>query len=628
MKTKEQPADGLTKPLAKSLFVINRDLIGLNQGLEDDDEGQTLSHSYSDLKSFLAKSLMFTVFLFFMLVGGANGQSSPQSGAVLWRKTGVPVAHGFHDVHLTVVLMSPCKVLIDGNSTDPTLSLAEGKGQKIYEELFLDEIEEMCPVKGWTGLGNRIKRQSTVLFAISIVVSLFSAGLGLAGMASSALQKHHIHDLQAASKHMDHQIKNMERRLRADEESIDRLRTDLLKVVSQLDTQGKTWEDFKNQTVLYVFAISYITGRLVAGNSVIKKANRGWKNGRMTGDLLDYLEVKLNCNDTCPVEYSQPRDCYLTKELDKLFMNFIVPRVHPGLSVVEADPFELYKLKANETCTYSYNGPSNAILSSGENCVYDMDVKPRGRQGVVIAPISGCKVRINRGNETNFRVKECRARKPDDYVKAVQIKAFDGKFWIYCPGSNYSVKGRPMEPCPTEVFAIPLSTSFKINDHEYHGGTLNLNQREDPDPMFTVTTDMNLKPNVNWEEFVPEILMDESRAMAREDMVRYAEAVEEPLQTHWIITYTALSVLGLMAIGAIGVSCVFHCMKKRLAMDMTATVIHSEGRTNDLEMTEKERRNLAGKHSSSSSKGGKVGAGGAGGNDIDQEQESSENEGD
>ena len=71
----------------------------------------------------------------------------------------------------------------------------------------------------------------------------------------------------------------------------------------------------------------------------------------MTGMLLDYLDIHLPCNSTCPIEYGQLKDCRLSPEKDKLFMDFVVPMVHGQLLVVEADAFTLAQVDGNQTCS-------------------------------------------------------------------------------------------------------------------------------------------------------------------------------------------------------------------------------------------------------------------------------------
>jgi len=56
-------------------------------------------------------------------------------------------------------------------------------------------------------------------------------------------------------------------------------------------------------------------------------------------------------------------------------MHFITPVVNETLKLVEADAFTLIHQNSNETCLIKYTGPSNAILSRDQDCVYSVNVQ-------------------------------------------------------------------------------------------------------------------------------------------------------------------------------------------------------------------------------------------------------------
>ena len=60
-----------------------------------------------------------------------------------------------------------------------------------------------------------------------------------------------------------------------------------------------------------------------------------------------------------------------------------------------------------------------------------------------------------------------------------------------------SIEGR-QEPCPEDVFTLPITASFQINEYEFEGSSMSLVHDEGIDVMFTVRTNWHLCPFVNW----------------------------------------------------------------------------------------------------------------------------------
>jgi hypothetical protein len=53
------------------------------------------------------------------------------------------------------------------------------------------------------------------------------------------------------------------------------------------------------------------------------------------------------------------------------------------------------------------------------------------------------------------------------------------------------------EQCPDDVFVLPITASFKINDNVYEGTQVHLDHVEQVDPLFTMRANWHLQPKVN-----------------------------------------------------------------------------------------------------------------------------------
>ena len=115
----------------------------------------------------------------------------------------------------------------------------------------------------------------------------------------------------------------------------------------------------------------------------------------------------------------------------------------------------------------------------------------------------------------------CAPKIADNYKQFVQVKAYDDKFYTYCPGSVHSVEGRPKEPCPKQVFVIPWASNFQINDDVHEGATWNL---------------MKKCPRVYWEATASNLTLKPDNPETIEDIE--AQGGNLSLETHKIVIMT------------------------------------------------------------------------------------------
>jgi hypothetical protein len=182
-----------------------------------------------------------------------------------------------------------------------------------------------------------------------------------------------------------------------------------------------------------------------------------------------------------------------------MFVRFEAPVISDDLTLVEADPFDLMFRAGGKTCTISYNGPTNAILSESSQCVYALNVKEASKTDLVIAPSSVCLPKITTDDlETrHFAVSKCQKKTPMDEIGFVQIKSYSGQYHVYCPESNMTIEG-VKQKCPNEVLMFPIRTSFKVNEAEFVGSRLSVAHTETLNSLFTVKANWHLQPKINW----------------------------------------------------------------------------------------------------------------------------------
>jgi hypothetical protein len=90
----------------------------------------------------------------------------------------------------------------------------------------------------------------------------------------------------------------------------------------------------------------------------------------------------------------------------------------------------------------------------------------------------------------------CGKSKQHDEKGFIQIKPHHGQNNIYCPKSTNLMEGRT-EPCPEDVFVLPITATFKINDEMFEGSQVHLDHGERMDPLLTMRANCHLQPYVN-----------------------------------------------------------------------------------------------------------------------------------
>jgi hypothetical protein len=274
------------------------------------------------------------------------------------------------------------------------------------------------------------------------------------------------------------------------------------------------------------------------------------------------------------MEFATGKRCRLSNDNTELYMDFSSPIINTTLKVAEADPFDLIHQTENQTCTIKYSGPTNAIISTTEDCVYSINVRV---SNLILSPSQDCKAVSALPDTSNyFRLDNCKPRQPHDEWDFVQIKSYHQQNYIYCSGSNITIGSIP-QTCPNQTFVLPEGAEFKINDHFYkvsklsrlivclkqldniimrfcnfQVGEYKLNHQEVIDPLFTLRANMYLQPTLNMDHILAEIPSQQDDNL--EDIARS----KTNIHFGWLIIVTSM-----LAIFTISISCYFIYRKRK-----------------------------------------------------------------
>ena len=405
---------------------------------------------------------------------------------------------------IRIILINPCEILSADILHGDISEKAVEKCQDMYKQYFLNELEHMCPrryhremIQRDEGMIRQKRALITILIGIIIATVIVPVTLGATGVAIASVNSGRISDIQLEFGIQQSKITQLKKRVKVIEEAVNSLREDFNSLLDRLEAHDKDFQELKFKQVGTNFAISYLVFQLLNAKELIREANRKWKQDFIHPAFLEYFNFTLPCGEDCPITYATPNSCHLSDDLTEFYLDFDVPIINRTLKLVEADPFNLMHRVKNKTCTIKYTGPQNMIVSAESGCAFSMNVKQQATHDLILSPVQGCMTEMEKTKETkHFDIERCMDTHPHDELHYIQIKPYHGSHHIYCPGNTLMVEEKPLE-CPNDVFLLPMSASFKINNMLYNGSQVYLEHKEQIDPLFAMKANWNLQPTLN-----------------------------------------------------------------------------------------------------------------------------------
>jgi len=400
------------------------------------------------------------------LTGAANVHNS--ASPVLWRLSHQPVVIGFHAITMNIQLVSPCTLM---EMEDVEKGFAKTMFQQCnqtYEDLFKSKLLKMCPEQKHVAFGREKRFVVAVGFVLIAVVACAGVGPGSYAISES-------YRLETRQKEMKVAMDELQRKVFLLNEEKNFLRMELRKVTSTIDQLINDFRIFKERTVETQYLVSHLTSKLMEGKKILHDTEKVWKLGEMNDNLFEYLNFTMDCGEECPVDLGIFHGC--SSKENEVTLEFSVPIVNINLTRLEADPFDLMVKKQNNTCSQKSTGPLYTVLSLHEDCIYETIMEnPKGR--IALASSLRCKNTTSfQTEESHFRTEECKASRLFDEREYIQVKIYNNMYYIYCPKSSYFIGKRKVE-CPNQVFTLPLSLTFTLNDVQYKGNVLKNVYRE------------------------------------------------------------------------------------------------------------------------------------------------------
>lgn len=262
-------------------------------------------------------------------------------------------------------------------------------------------------------------------------------------------------------------------------------------IISSL--QAEIWDLSKNMTMdmkyfaYYNEANNHLLETLINVSNIIND----WSNNKVTRQFFDTLGIKWP--DDRPPFLIKPISMHVHAPASQPFgrkapwnmtFHLMTATINKHADVRKIDAFTLYERNASlfdgyDWCKIKYIGPP-AVTANGPTCRVEFANKVGDQTYVGTRCTSKTYNEKEVTNRENYELweKECFKESYKPFRPEAQIKTINDRNYIYCP--NYTITRNSVyhegasrgvmessDPCPDYVFSLPISTSFTLQEVNY-----------------------------------------------------------------------------------------------------------------------------------------------------------------
>jgi len=485
---------------------------------------------------------------------------------VLWRTSETPITEGNYEVHLLIKLESPCFMITNETVHPEFFDESIAICNYLYHTHFIQPMETMCPDPDnvpMTGIKDRIIDDRfvwmVVIYGVIAVAIVTGVALGISAQTTASIALSETKTLGERLDDTEKILMQKVKELKLTSQAISVLQHNFKVMSRRVDSFEADQLFLKRKLPITSFTIATIASRLNDGHLIILETTRLWKENIMNPAFFEFLNFTIPCGETCPIKHATPGTCRLSKDKAMLFMDFEAKHISTTQALVQADPFTMIHRSGNATCTFLYVGPHNAIIN--EECVLALNVPTKN---LIMSPSKICRANSTLPDSAKyFTLGRCKASTEHDYDDFVQIKQFHDLNHIYCAYSTLKI-GTSIMPCPNETFALPISADFFINDRHFKGSKIQVNLKESNNPLVSLTTNMNLQPQVNIEQLLPDIDLKLNETTE----YRFIATKERQVHYFWLIILSS-SISVFVALTLVG----FICTRRGYTREVTRLAV-------------------------------------------------------
>lgn len=446
----KQLADMLTKPLHKTKFQTNRNLL------------------------MSALAIMF--FLLTCVGNSSLGLFFQPVSPVVYETTRIPYFIGNRELNVTFKELNPCnrwfknitvknewndRLVEMCNSTfvDRTIKLLKNCRKPYPGEVTAHKLY----TTGWVRR-ERTKRAIPLLafFAgISSLGSVFSVTRSEANANNIELLRNEALELRRANE----QAARVLDKIKATTQSLIDTDKQILAKIQFIITDAEMMKK-----------VAYLVNRYETYfddvGMLMRDINSELPNQRFSPSLASYTQANLW--EEPAARWSSVTRCTVALDQEsnmELHIEGIVPRRDPSIKILQSRSMKVWnRTSSGDYCWMRYAGPRFVIANVSNSCYDDLDTN-----SVIDESVTGllCDRRDQRLRSIDqlFVSQGC-FKKPEFTEASQQVIRYNGDHHIYCPNSTILVHNSNYS-CPDYVFPLSLAESFKISTYRYEASKTN-----------------------------------------------------------------------------------------------------------------------------------------------------------
>ena len=430
---------------------------------------------------------------------------------ILWRKSTTPVMIGSNRVLVSINYKSPCIVFASDYFKNYNVIDARNVCQRQFDSDFIRPMQNFCkqPIEFAQNKLRFAQREKRVAaLAIGIIGVITVAVSAIIALASSAFvqansAKAEIADLKGVNEAMMRRLSETQTNEVRLKELIEILQQETKIVSSELSQTKTILNDLIDTLPRAVSIISNIIARLVTFRENLQTVSRSWRTGKLDPILLDLFNITIPCGKMCPLEMANPVECLIDTEREVVSLTFDVKLLRPNTSLLEADPFTLYRRHTgSDICSIVYKGPQALIYDNVEQCVITHPHTSLRSSNLVLIPDQGGCQSPSPKNLTNnyWEAAQCFTNAELRPTDIVQVKSSGLENIIYCETLNITVFNRTLT-CPALPFPIPSNIQFAIGDLNYRAQTISQEASPPFEASLSTRVNVHLMPEMHNFEF-------------------------------------------------------------------------------------------------------------------------------
>lgn len=450
----EQAADILTKPLHKTKFISNRNLI----------------------LSTVALLALTTI---------VGGEYFPRTNPLFFRPSNMPYFTGDIRVKLTLEVMNPCRTFftdIDKPSKLPSLvhllikDCHDSFSKKVAGVLdsctgppIKDNVTDIFMNTG--SISTRVKRHPALIIAAGFFFAVLT-GVSAGSLAISYDNSKRIDNMNATQKRTQELLEesmNIYQHVRDSVDEIHHWGQDIASRVDRVEADAELRYKVAGLITRYEEMFSEQRNLLLSLNEALKK-------GKVNPGLATSTNITLW--DEPAAEWSSVKACSFDKDLPgkalMVELLFNVPKLDKQIKIMEAMPLNFYNASEKDNkktlCYYKYKGPKHFILNETATCMTEVLESMAQDNAVRSQTCRGPDDEFKPKSDDLFEIETCQNTAPMN-KRRIQDKEYHGLHRIYCYPFNITV-GEHETPCPDYPFELGGETTYKIANIEHSGSSI------------------------------------------------------------------------------------------------------------------------------------------------------------